>query len=160
MKWIVSLVVIQLVIISLQVYRISNLEERVEAMARPPVERSSTNPLQPAAPTPGLGQVPSTLDEQSLRRIVRSELRALRSSDTASPPGPESPEQLIEPVENAYRLDAVKEELSYHIEQGEISENDMRNLQTEIARLDPDSRTIMLRELVAALNSGDLKGQL
>jgi hypothetical protein len=99
-------------------------------------------------------------DENALRRIVRSELLAFRDSVAAAPENAENPEPSIDPAENAYRLDAVQEELSYHIERGEISELDMTNLQAEIARLDPDSRTMMMRELVSALNSGDLKGRL
>ena len=36
----------------------------------------------------------------------------------------------------------------------------MQELQTEISSLAPESRTVMLRALVHALNSGDLKGRL
>jgi hypothetical protein len=160
MKWIVALVVLQLAVISLQSFWISGLENRVESISRQLDERPAAAPL-PAEPAfAETGQAPSGFDENALRRIVRSELLAFRDSVAAAPENAENPEPSIDPAENAYRLDAVQEELSYHIERGEISELDMTNLQAEIARLDPDSRTMMMRELVSALNSGDLKGRL
>lgn len=157
MKWIISLLVLQLVVISFQSYRISGLEDRMESISQQTDESPAANPLQPAPAVAKNDQAPIGLDESALRRIVRSELIAFSDSLAATP---EDTKPSVDPVENAYRLDAVREELSYHIEQGEISENDMMNLQAEIARLDPDSRTMMLRELVSALNSGDLKGRL
>ena len=123
-------------------------------------ERPSASPLLPEPAVAETGQAPSGVDESALRRIVRSELLAFRNSVAAAPVNAENTKPSIDPAENAYRLDAVREELSYHVEQGEISEKDMMNLQADIARLDPDSRTMMMRELVSALNSGNLKGQL
>lgn len=160
MRWIASLIALQLVLISMQFYWIFNLEQRFEAVPEPPVQSAQTDSLQTSEPVARTGQRPAGLDEQTLRRIIRAELSALRQSDAGAPSGTGKPEAVIDPVENAYRLKAVREELAYHIEQGEISDQDMRNLKAEIARLDPDSRANMLRELVAALNSGQLKGRL
>jgi len=160
MKWISSLVALQLVVISILVYWVFNIEKRFEAMSKPPVQSRPMNSLHSTEPIAGKGQGPVGLDEQDLRRIIRAELSVLKQPGLGTPPATEEQEALIDPVENAFRLEAIKEELSYHIEQGEISEHDMMNLQAEIARLDPDSRTMMLRELVIALNSGQLKGQL
>lgn len=160
MKWVVTLVVLQLAVIILQSFWIAGLENRVQSISLQMEQRPAALPSQPAPVTAETGQEPSGLDETTLRRIVRSELLQFRNVDAMASEPAEAQEPDIDPAENAYRLASIEEELSYHIKQGEISELDMRNLQAEIARLDPDSRTIMLRELVRALNSGDLKGRL
>ena len=58
------------------------------------------------------------------------------------------------------RRSVVSQQLDYYVSLGRISEAEMAQLQSDIARLDPDARTDMLRRLTQALNSGMLEGRL
>lgn len=157
MKMIMTLLILQLAVLAALVYKNIEVDKRL-------VEISLQLEAEPTGITvePSLATAKSDvgLDEKNLRRIIRSEFMALTDAMAQTPP--ESPEPLtnIDPAENALRLDIVKQELAYYIERGEISDLEMQNFQSEIARLDKESQKKMLGQLIRALNSGDLKGRL
>lgn len=109
--------------------------------------------------------------ESIVRDTVRSELRRLDDpghADTVSDPTVPTPSvtsvrepndpRRIEEIRIQHRI--VAEELDHFIQQGRISRTEMSALQIEIGKLPPEGRIAAMRRLVAALNSGELKGQL
>ena len=120
-----------------------------DALASPPA----------AAIAPGAAQI---VDEERLRRIVREELAQQHnrpasghdmSAAQAAPPRAATAADL-------QRRDNIAQRIEAYAAMGAISDTQMMELQTDIARLDPASRRQMMSRLVRALNSGDLKGRL
>ena len=102
------------------------------------------------------------VNEDRLRQIIREEL-------AAQPDGGIGPAKQVDAVfasdstdkaENQYQREQVAQQLNYHTSVGSISNAEMQKLQGEITKLDEASRTEMLRELIRALNSGQLEGRL
>jgi len=160
MKMIKILLILQLAVLVLLTYKILLDDERLDEMPREAADSSSSISPQPAEEAAGIPRGDVALDEKQLRRIIRSELMAYTSSLAEAPIQSPAQEPEIDPVENAARLEVVKQELSYYIEMGEISGIEMQKLQMEISRLDPENRTMMLRELTRVIGSGELDGQL
>ena len=112
------------------------------------------------------------LSEGALRRIVREELvdrieRTLLESEAATnfdamtPARLQTPEFHDEPVPtDPYRTEYVSQQIDYFVSVGTITSPEMTRLQSEIGRLSQTERQRLLRRLVAALNSGQLKGRL
>jgi len=152
--------VVQTLLIVFILFSVKNLGSRIDAAGKTPaialpqesVIASHTGTQ--AAASPGMP------DEGRIRQIIREELRS-HLKVTAAPPqaSAEFAPEPVSPAEYEYRLQAVMQELDYHIKQGEISDMDMTRFQGEIARLDEDGRRQMLRLLVQALNSGELEGR-
>ena len=115
-----------------------------------------------AAPEIGKQSItsPRPLDEGRLRQIVREEVGALLNTFGAAPPSAAAKDpEPVSAVEYQYRLEAAMQNLESYIEQGEISDMEMANFQTEIAQLDDEGRRQMLSLLTQALNSGELEGR-
>ncbi len=153
------LLVLQFAVLAVLAYKVMLVDQRLDDMsfraADPPA--GVTPQSQETAVTSSRGD--PTLDERALRRIIRSELMAFSDSMKAAMQDDPGQEPEIDPVENANRLEVVKQDLSYYIEQGEISDIEMQQLQYQIAQLDSENRTLMMRELVRALGSGELQGR-
>lgn len=100
--------------------------------------------------------------EERLRQIIREEL----STELADLPGMDQQRDAAvaaysrSEAEMESQLELVSQQLEYYSSVGSISDLEMQQLQMDIARLDPAGRTEMLRELVRAINSGRLEGQL
>ena len=151
------LLLLQLAVLTGLVYKSIQVDAQLLEISSQLEEQPAVLTVEPAVAT---AESKIGLDEQNLRRIIRSEFRAL--SNALAEAQPESPETVteIDPVANAMQLDVVKQELAYYIRAGEISDLEMQNLQSEMARLDKESQKNMLGQLVRALNSGELKGRL
>lgn len=158
MKVILILCVLQMIFLAFLANRLIHIEDQLNQV-------DSNSALVLAGATTQLtdeSQVCSTrdagLDERKLRRIIRSELDVMSNAwlEVAA----NDAEPAADPIEDARRLDAARQTLGYYIKGGEISDIEMQEFQTEISRLEPESRTMLLRALVHALNSGDLKGRL
>jgi len=103
----------------------------------------------------------SVVSEELLRRIVREELSAQLGGQVAVTQADSSRQAtLIDSADNQSRRDQVARLIEYHSSVGTVSAADMQSIQSEIAKLDPASRTEMLRALNAAINSGRLEGRL
>ena len=101
-------------------------------------------------------------DDDRLREIIREELAALADKLGASAgqaPINVALESVVTP-ESLYRREEVLGQIEYYSSVGSISNMEMQRLQGEIAKLDKKSAQEMLKELVGALNSGELKGEL
>jgi len=103
--------------------------------------------------------VPSaaTVDAESIRQIVRSEL----SEFAAQLPGPATGQEVyatdIDPLERDARISEVREHLAYFQAIGEISDSEIEEFQRNISTLDLASRKAMLSELFREINAGTVK---
>ena len=154
------LAVVQMALVLVLLFKVINLEQHPAELVESQQESASSE--QPAAPQTLVRPIGNyrQLDENRLRKIVREELRAQLNESLASTPKAVE-DDVPEPVSEAeyqYRLDAALQNLDYYIEQGEISNEDMIKLQSEIALLDNEGRRQMLSQLARAMNSGELKG--
>ena len=160
MKTIKALLILQLIMLGLLVYKsVLNNEKTDEMPVLTKVISSSAPPPlaeEPKAVTP----TDVDIDEKKLRRIIRSELEAHTLSLVEALQESPEPVAEVDRVENAKRLDIVQQELAYYLDAGKIADNEMRDLQQKISVLDQESSMLMLGELVRALNSGDLQGRL
>ena len=112
-----------------------------------------------AAIAPGAAQI---VDEERLRRVIREELaqqhnRPASVHDTSAA---QSAPPRAATAADIQRRDNIAQRIEAYAAMGAISDTQMMELQTDIARLDPASRRQMMSRLVRALNSGDLKGRL
>jgi hypothetical protein len=105
---------------------------------------------------------------EQLRGMVREELAiALQSvapteqsaKRLSSAPAQQTGDQ-HKAAEYAYEREIAQNEIAYFVSRGSISESEMAGLQIQISKLDQAGRKEMLRELVKAMNSGDLEGRL
>lgn len=96
------------------------------------------------------------LDEMKLRRIIRDELTAQANSAAGVPP---STIQMRNPAEDQLRKERLDRQLDDYKRLGVISPMQMQDLQEEMARLDKVSQKAVLRKLMRALNSGEIKGR-
>ena len=125
-------------------------------------ERPAPDPLAnppAAAIAPGAAQI---VDEERLRRVIREELaqqhnRPASGHDTSAA---QSAPPRAATAADLQRRDDIAQRIEAYAAMGAISDTQMMELQTDIARLDPASRRQMMSRLVRALNSGDLKGRL
>lgn len=118
------------------------------------LEVAPTSQNQPLAGTSGL-------DGQEVRRIVREELLAVRGTDSPaqnSEPVPADP--VFDEAEMQYQRDRVTRELDFLKEQDEVTTMELDRLMGDIAQLDPQSRTEMLKMLNRAMNRGEIKGNM
>jgi hypothetical protein len=132
-----------------------------EAGARGPLAHGSREALSPESP----------LSEQALRRIVREELadrvdrillerEAAVDTEMPTQARPNTPDALDEPAPaDPYEVEHVSQQIDYFVSVGSITSSEMSRLQSDIARLAGAERERLLRKVVAALNSGQLKGR-
>jgi hypothetical protein len=97
-------------------------------------------------------------DEARLRNVIREELTRLQAQ-------PLQRTRLPAPLRARTKSDdRLSQELAQQIETyravGTITDEQMQELQSGIAQLDPLSRQRLLSKLIQALNSGEMKGRL
>lgn len=141
--------------------RVVSLEDELAAQSPDEQTKFASYPFFPPPANDYSSQAYLPIDEDQLRRIIREELGAY-SAVTANAEGHEPEASISNPAtlaENQYQLDRVSEQIEYFASVGRISDADMQDLQTEIARLDKTDRTATLRKLTQALNSGAIDGR-
>jgi hypothetical protein len=165
MKVLVVLCIAQLILIALLFLRVLGVESALNASRPMATSASPVTSTATAATRPGTTSVALVADEQRLREIIREELAA----QARNPGGPATaasiPEGAVpaDPVMDRdydYRLDSVQQSLDFYAQVGEISQAEMLQLQTEIAKLRPEDRTAMFSRLVRELNNGAIDGRL
>ena len=161
LRALIILGVIQVGLLILMFNRLTALDGRLAA--QPPT--SSPSPVSNISPSPPAGVRSDdafwSSDEARLRQIIREELRAQPASDANSDQpvagtGTFNPDAV---PENRIQLDRVSQKIDYFSSIGHISEDEMGDLEMEIAKLDPAGRRDMLRKLTQALNSGAIEGR-
>ena len=116
---------------------------------------------------PRLGQLEKNslslaLSNEQLRLLLREELQSVRDWSQANKNTEPSATLDHVAIKNSTSsaIMAVDESIEYHISVGSISEQDMGNLQSKMAKLDDSSRKTMFKKLVQAMNNGQLEGHL
>jgi hypothetical protein len=99
-------------------------------------------------------------DEARLRNVIREELTRLHAQAQ-----PLQRTRLPATVRARKESDdRLSQELAQQIEtyraMGTITDEQMQELQTGIAQLNPPSRQALMSKLIQALNSGEMKGRL
>lgn len=102
---------------------------------------------------------PSAMNEAQLRQIIREELASAMRNEGESRMNDVAARQRT-PEENRYQREYVSQQIDYYASVGEISEQDMQELQRSIAELDNAGRKEMLSKLTRAMNTQQIKGQL
>ena len=101
-------------------------------------------------------------DEDRIREIIREELALQLSGSSAA--AADSDASTVDDVytgaEYEYRRESVAQTIDYYVSAGRITEIEMADLQQQIAGLSPEDRQEMFRQLVRALNNGELDGRL
>ena len=129
---------------------------------RPPEPRATPSPFAPDTRSPAAIDGGMLVDEQLLRDVIRQELAAYSGAWNGGQQTPDE-EEAYDPQVEAERLakrEYVEQRIEYYSSVGYISDAEMQLLKSEIARLDPDGRRIMMERLIQALNSGAIDGRL
>ena len=146
MKTLFALNVLQMIAIATLVVHAFREQPTGAQEAHPTIE--SANMAAPTAPR---------LDEQRLRIVIREELAMLLDRSGASPAVTTPPRN---PSTDLQQREIVAQQIETYRTTGMITDMQMQELQSEIAKLDVGSRKEMMSRLIRALNSGDMKGRL
>ena len=164
MKTLVILSILQIGVLLLLFTRLVAIENRTSASVPVQYDIASKNDRNVDSPDDsGVVHLDGS-SEALLRTIVREELAAqlsaLKVADSQFATATAIQADEIDPSEYQYRVAAVSQQLDIYESVGNISENDMHRLQSEIMALNEADREEALSRLVKALNSGALKGRL
>jgi hypothetical protein len=100
-------------------------------------------------------------DEKRLRNIVREELARLQVQPTAPRGAPAAPRVYARNERrDLQQQQLIAQQIETYRAVGSMTDEQMQELQADIAQLDEESRKAMMSRLIRALNSGELKGRL
>lgn len=161
MKALIILSLVQTGLLILLFGKVLSLESDVAAHSHSQQTASARHPLLPPLADSNSGQAHPSNDEYLLRQIIREELG---DSAAAAPTATKyQPQELsLDPAlaeDNQRRFEKVSQQIEHIASVGNISIGEMEALHTEIAQLDKTSRTLALRKLTQALNSGAIDGR-
>ncbi len=98
-----------------------------------------------------------TVDAESIRQIVRSELFEFAAQFPGHTTGQKADASNIDPLEREARLSEVRERLAFYLAVGEISDREIDEFQRDISTLDLASQKEVLSELFREINAGNVK---
>lgn len=163
MKFISVLILVQIVLVVLLFLKLESHENRIDKVLRSSAQINNNKPTaEPDSLRSGDNSIegqPSP-DSQQMRQIIREELAAafgdsgIMARNTT--PTQESP--LYDEVEMQYQKELVLQEMEALTGQIEVSSGDLDRLMGDIAKLNPENRTELLKMLNRALNRGEIKG--
>ena len=162
MKTLTAIGIIQLAAIFWLYTKIADLDHRLDHAPATVQQPALSNLAERATTSDNLTDFDTVIDEDRLRQIIREELvaqfenRSLTDSQKARSVAAAS----VNPAEMETWREQISQQLEYYTSVGRISDAEMQKLQMDIAKLDAQGRTEMLRELTRALNSGRLEGRL
>ena len=156
---------LQIAVIVAVLFKLDTLDQNIAELVRAQSNLAS-NELPPsplAMTTPAVNQSDTQPSQEQIRIVIREELSAALL--TAFPEQPSIQAGRLnsryqDESEHQNQLENVSDQIDYHMRQGAISDQEMSALQIELTTLDQAGRNLMMRKLVRALNSGDLKGRL
>jgi hypothetical protein len=99
----------------------------------------------------------ATVDAESIRQIVRSELSDYAVQLSSPAAGPETDGINTDPLERDAQLSQARERMSIYLAVGEISDREIDEFQREISTLDLATQRAMLSELFREINAGNVK---
>ena len=124
---------------------------QLQASERPPIGREEI--VQEVRSVPSAASV----DAESIRQIVRSEL----SEFAAQFPGPATGREVdasdIDPLERDTQLVQARDRLALYLSAGEITDRDIDELYIDIAPLDLASQKAILGDFFGEVNAGNVK---
>ena len=126
-------------------------EPHAQEPERPSIGQAES--LQEVRPVAGT----ATVDAESIRQIVRSELFefAAQLSDPTTGQGVNTSD--IDPLERDAQHSKAKERIAFYLAVGEISDREIDAFQRDISTLDLASQRAMLSELFLEINAGNVK---
>ena len=99
----------------------------------------------------------ATVDAESIRQIVRSELLEFAAQLPGPTTGQEADASDIDPLERDARLSEARDRMAFYLSVGEISDREIDEFQREISTLDLASQRAMLSELFREINAGNVR---
>ena len=99
----------------------------------------------------------ATVDAESIRQIVRSELLEFAAQLPGPTTGQEADASDIDPLERDARLSEARDRMAFYLSVGEISDSEIDEFQREISTLDLASQRAMLSELFREINAGNVR---
>lgn len=122
-----------------------------------PVRQSSP----PEFKTSRLAAATGTFDEQKLRQVVgdevRSQLAAFKTRLSATDSNASPPPVHRDIAEDTRLRDQVAQQIETYRSVGQVSNQEMQRLQSEVARLAPADRQQMMSRLARAINAQEIK---
>jgi hypothetical protein len=148
---ILVLSVLQLGVLGAILYVLLDSEQQVQESERPSIRRAET--VEEVRPVAGA----ATVDAESIRQIVRSELFEFAAQLSGPATGPEADASDIDPLERDARLSEVRDRMAFYLSVGQISEREIDQIQRNISTLDLASQRAVLSELFREINAGNVK---
>jgi hypothetical protein len=154
------LIALQTVLLVILFFRLGSFDDRLDGLMQAAGQISEVSPAvvettdhEQAGPAPGI-------DSLQVRQIVREELRAALddSSRVAQDSSTEFDQPVYDNVEMQQRQEWILDQIDLLKQQDSVSSMELDRVMAAIARLDPERRTEMLRELNRAINKGEIKG--
>lgn len=148
---------LQTVAMGLLIWQITTLQRPAPAQTLP-----AASPTVPTTPPSD----PTTHTDPALitaiRQVLRQELS--RSIPTATVSAQDATEPVTatgfpDPVEQQLRWEWFEQELDHYLSRGDISADEMQQLQSHITRLHPEDRKTAVIRIGQAINSGRLDGR-
>ena len=99
----------------------------------------------------------ATVDAESIRQIVRSELLEFAAQLPGPTTGQEADASDIDPLERDAQLSEARDRMAFYLSVGEISDSEIDEFQRDISTLDLASQRAMLSELFREINAGNVR---
>lgn len=162
MKFACVLLSVQTALLVLLFIEVGSFDTRLVQSAQPLEQPVSQKPLTMKPPSDSQVVENTGLTSNQVRRIIREELGAMSASweGTGADPLPENDSPVFDDSEMQYRSELVAEQLELLKAQAEVSSGEIDSLLSEIAQLDPERRTAMMKILNGAINRGEIKSHL
>ena len=126
-------------------------EPQAQKSERPSIGRAETvQEVRPVARA-------ATVDAESIRQIVRSELLEFAAQLPGPTTGQEADASDIDPLERDARLSEARDRMAFYLSVGEISDREIDEFQRDISTLDLASQRAMLSELFREINAGNVR---
>ncbi len=172
MKILIGLSIIQTILLAVIGLRIISMDARINTVSDTSLDvLSTTTQLKNAGQLNNTGMAGSpatttaTLSAADVRWIIKEELAAFgdqqpTATGQTTTQDNSTRQRAIENGENLYTLKAdVQQDLDFYIGRGDITQNEMAQLQIKIAKLPPSERGEMLSRLTKSLSSGQIDGR-
>lgn len=99
----------------------------------------------------------ATVDAESIRQIVRSELLEFAAQLPGPTTGQEADASDIDPLERDAQLSEARDQMAFYLSVGEISDSEIDEFQRDISTLDLATQRAMLSELFREINAGNVR---
>jgi hypothetical protein len=132
-----------------------------QSCLEPRLQATSVTTASPHSMGSDSERIASSPDEERLRTIMREELRRQLQSHANEyrAPAPAVVEQPRDAAEDRRRQELVAQQVETYISVGSITQQQILDLQAQMAPLDAKTRTKVMSRLMKAVNSGDLDAQ-